>query len=91
MGTETVMVGKKPMMNYVTAVTMCLGKKDVTEVVVKARGRFTSVAIDVAEVSKKVVNEGIKVKDVQIGSSQFKNKDNREVTVSYIEICLVRK
>jgi len=88
---NSVFVGNKPFMNYVTAVVMQFTTKRTPEVIVKARGKFISRAVDVAEVSaKRFLDNGVKVKDIQISSEEFTNKEGRDVRVSNIEITLVK-
>jgi len=89
---NVVFIGNKPFMNYVTGVVMQFTKQGSTEVVVKARGKFISRAVDVAEVTTKrfLNDEGIKVKDIKIDSEEFKNKEGKDVNVSTIEITLAK-
>ena len=62
------------------------------EVIVKARGRFSSRAIDVVEVARKRFLEGqIEIRDIKVNSEEFENKEGRTVRVSTMEITLVRK
>ena len=77
-------------MNYVTAIVMQFTTKSAEEVIIKARGKFISRAVDVAEVSAKkfLKEENIKVKDIKINSEEFENKEGRKVNVSTIEIAL---
>lgn len=89
---NNIFIGGKPFMNYVTAVVMQFTTKNAPEVIVKARGKFISRAVDVAEVaSKRFLPDLIKVGDIKIDSEEFKNKEERDVRVSTIEITLVRK
>ena len=89
---HTVFIGNKPFMNYVTGVVMQFTTQGVDEVVIKARGKFISRAVDIAEVSYKRFLEGqVEVKDIQINSEQFQNKEGKQVRVSTIEIFLKRK
>ncbi|HLD02463.1 MAG TPA: DNA-binding protein Alba [Candidatus Nanoarchaeia archaeon] len=89
---HTVFVGNKPFMNYVTGVVMQFTTQGVNEVVVKARGKFISRAVDIAEVSCKRFLEGqVDVKEIKINSEQFQNKEGRQVRVSTIEIFLKKK
>ena len=87
---NVVFVGSKPFMNYVTGVVMQFTKKGSNEVVVKARGKFISRAVDIAEVTTKrfLEDQNVKVKDIKIDSEEFKNKEGRNVNVSTIEITL---
>ncbi len=88
--TNIIFIGEKPFMNYVTGVVTQFKTKAQKEVVVKARGKFISRAVDVAEVSAKkfLKEENIKVKNIQINSEEFENKEGKKVSVSTIEITL---
>jgi archaea-specific DNA-binding protein len=89
---NNIFIGGKPFMNYVTGVVMQFTTKNANEVIVKARGKFISRAVDVAEVStKRFLNGTADVKDIKINSEAFKNEEGREVRVSTIEIALGRK
>lgn len=89
---NSIFVGTKPFMNYVTGVVMQFTTKGADEVIVKARGKFISRAVDIAQVAtKRFLNEMIEVKDIRIDSEDFKNKEGKEVRVSTIEIILAKK
>jgi len=87
---NVVFIGSKPFMNYVTGVVMQFTKQGSNEVIVKARGKFISRAVDVAEVTTKrfLNDQNVKVKDIKIGSEEFENKEGKKVNVSTIEITL---
>lgn len=87
---NTVFIGGKPFMNYVTGVVMQFTTKGAKEVTVKARGKFISRAVDVAEVITKrfLKEQDITVKNIQIGSEEFENKEGKKVNVSTIDIVL---
>ena len=89
---NSIFVGGKPFMNYVTAVVMQFTTKNAEEVILKARGKFISRAVDVAEVASKRFLEGnAGIKDIKIDSEEFTNKEGRNVRVSTIEITLGKK
>jgi len=88
---NSMFVGNKPFMNYVTGVVMQFTTKDANEVVVKARGKFISRAVDIVEVATKRFLENIEVKGIKIDSEEFKNKEGKEVRVSTIEVTLGKK
>ena len=89
---HVVYIGGKPFMNYVTGVVMQFTTQGADEVVVKARGRFISRAVDVAEVATKRFLDGqVVVKNVAINSEEFENKEKKKVRVSTVEIFLHRK
>lgn len=87
-----IFIGIKPFMNYVTGVVMQFKNKGQKEVIVSARGKFTSKAIDVVEVAKRTFlkDENVQIKDVKISSESFENKEGKRIHVSTIEIVLVK-
>lgn len=90
---NVVFIGSKPFMNYVTGVVMQLTTKGEEEVIVKARGKFISKAVDVAEVVTKrfLKEQNVAVEGIKIDSEEFENKEGRKVNVSTIEITLKKK
>ena len=89
---NNIFVGGKPFMNYVTGVVMQFTTKNANEVIVKARGKFISRAVDVSEVAAKRFLEGsVAVKDIKIDSEEFQNKEGKQIRVSIIEITLAKK
>ncbi|MGV8169087.1 MAG: DNA-binding protein Alba [Candidatus Nanoarchaeia archaeon] len=89
---NTVFIGTKPFMNYVTSIVVQFTTKNAQEVIVKARGKFITRAVDVSEVAlKRFLQDQIKIKDIKINSEEFKNQEGREVRVSTIEIILEKK
>ncbi|MDD5331289.1 MAG: DNA-binding protein Alba [Candidatus Nanoarchaeia archaeon] len=89
---HTVFIGPKPFMNYVTGVVMQFTTQSANEVVIKARGKFISRAVDIAEVaSKRFLENSVAVKDIKIDSEEFENKEGKQVRVSTIEVTLGKK
>ena len=87
-----IFIGAKPFMNYVTGVVMQFTTKNADEVIIKARGKFISRPVDVAEIaSKRFLGGTVGIKDVRIGSEGFKTDEGRDVRVSIIEITLEKK
>ena len=89
---NVVFIGSKPFMNYVTSVVMQFTTKNHKQVIKKARGKFISRAVDVAEVASKrfLKEDNIKVIKIEIDSEEFENKEGKRVNVSTIEITLSR-
>lgn len=87
---NVVFIGLKPFMNYVTSVVMQFTTKNKDEVVVKARGKWISRAVDVVEVVKKrfLKDQNIQTKDIKIDSEEVENREGKKVNVSIIEITL---
>ena len=84
---DTVFIGKKPLMAYATAVMMHfnMGQKQLT---VKARGKSISHAVDVVEVVRRRFFEGkLNIKEVRIGSEVL-GEEGETRNVSTIEIIL---
>jgi len=89
---HSVFIGGKPFMNYVTGVVMQFTTQNAKEVVIKARGKFISRAIDVTEVvRKRFLENQIELKDIKVDSEEFENKEGRHVRVSTIELTLAKK
>jgi DNA-binding protein len=87
---NTIYVGNKPPMSYVLAVvTQFNGGSD--EVVIKARGRAISRAVDTAEITRNRFVTNAKVKDIKIGTESITNEEGRNSNVSSIEISLSTK
>ena len=85
-----ILVGRKPTMNYVLATTMPLaeGKK----VVLKARGRAISKAVDVAQVVTRRFMQEAEIESVNIGTEEGRvGQDGRPRSVSTIEITISPK
>ena len=86
---NSIFIGNKPFMNYVTGVVMQFTTQQASEVIVKARGKFISRAVDVAEVAaKRFLENSVSVHDIRINSEEFTNNEGRNVRVSTIEISL---
>lgn len=91
-GDNSIFIGNKPFMNYVTSIVMQFTTKEASEVIVKARGKFISRAVDVSEVARnRFLQDQIDVKDIVIGSEGFQNEDGKNIRVSTIEIVLSKK
>ena len=87
-----IFIGTKPFMNYVTGIVIQFTTKNAQEVIVKARGKFITRAVDVTEVAlKRFLQDQIEIKSISINSEEFKNEEGREVRVSTIEIILKTK
>ncbi len=86
-------IGNKPFMNYVTAVAMQFTSQDAKEVVIKARGRYISRAVDVAEVVRKKFMAGqVDIKSISIDSEERQvDQSGKRRRISSIEIVLVKK
>jgi DNA-binding protein len=84
-----VFIGNKVFMNYVTGVVMQFNS-GAKEVCVKARGKYISKAVDVAEVVRNRFLTDVKVKNIEIGSDEFKGESGRQIRVSTIDVTLTK-
>ena len=82
---SNVFVGSKHIMNYVNSIEMQIQNNP--EVILKARGKFISKAIDITEIAKRPENLNINVKDIKISTEEYE-KEGKKVRVSTIEIVL---
>ena len=89
--TNIVYIGSKPVMSYVLAVMTGLSGVDEKEIVLKARGRAISTAVDVAEVARRKFLKEVDVSQISIGTEELQEDDNRMRAVSTIEIVLSKK
>lgn len=78
-------------MNYVTGVVMQFTTQSSDEVIIKARGKFISKAVDISEVTMNRFLDNINIKNIKTGSEDFKNKEGRQVRVSFVEITMKKK
>ena len=82
---DTVFIGKKPLMAYVTTTIIQLA--NLPAVSIKARGMSIGRAVDVAQIiSRKTENAGYSIGKIQIGSETLESKDGRPRNVSTIDI-----
>ena len=82
---DTVFIGKKPLMAYVTSTLIQLA--NVPSVNIKARGLSIGRAVDVAQiVVRKTENAGYSIGNIKIDSELLESEDGRTRNVSTIEI-----
>jgi len=84
---NVVYIGNKPVMNYVLAVvTQMNGGAD--EVILRARGRAISRAVDVAEIVRNRFIPDIDVANIDISTEEIIGNEGTATNVSAIEIQL---
>ena len=82
---NTIFIGLKPIMSYVTATLTQLAALSIVTIV--ARGKRITQAIDVSQMIVKRMNEvGYEISDVRISSDSLVSKDGQKRNVSKIEI-----
>lgn len=86
---SVVFVGSKPLMSYITACVTQLNRNP-NELIIKARGRAISRAVDVAEVLRNRFMTDLIVQNIEISTEQVKTAEGNSANVSALEITLVR-
>jgi len=87
---DTIYIGKKPLMAYVTSTLIQLA--NIPSVTIKARGMSIGRAVDVSQIiSRKTENAGYTVGSIKLGSESLESQDGRTRNVSTIEIEVKRK
>ena len=85
-------VGRKPPMSYVLAVVTQFQGSGSDEIIIKARGKSISTAVDTAEIVRNRFITDAKLKDIKIGTESITNEEEgRTSNVSSIEITLAIK
>ena len=84
---NVIFVGNKPPMSYVLAIVTQFNSGS-NEVIVKARGRAISRAVDAAEITRNRFVTDAKIKQIDIGTEAITNEEGRTSNVSSIEITL---
>ena len=83
---NVVYIGNKPVMNYVLAVVKEFNN-GASEVIIKARGKAISRAVDAAEVSRNRFLTEAKINGITIGTEKMQS-ENGQSNVSIIEIVI---
>lgn len=87
---NVVFVGKKPAMSYVLACVTQFNEGK-PEILLRARGRAISHAVDVAEIVRNKFVTDTEIKDVKIGTEEVETEHGEKLNVSSIEIVLGKK
>ena len=87
MENNTIFVGSKPVMNYVLAV-VTLFNEGSNSVLIRARGKAISRAVDTAEIVRNRFITDCDVSDIQISTEEIDNYNNEKTNVSIIEILI---
>ena len=86
---NAIFIGKKPLMTYVTATLVQLANEPT--VVIKARGKSITRAVDVAQIIvKRMDTLGYKIGPVKVGTETVSSEDGKTRNVSTIEVSISR-
>lgn len=86
---NVVYIGNKPVMNYVLAVVTQMNG-GTSEVMLKARGRAISRAVDVAEIVRNRFITDVELGTIDICTEEILNNEGSSTNVSAIEIQLCK-
>ena len=87
---NVIYIGRKPVMSYCMAI-MATMRGGNSEVILKARGRAISKAVDVAEVVRNQYLTNLKVKEISIGTEQVESEEGGQRNISNMSIALVEE
>jgi DNA-binding protein len=85
---NVVLIGKKDIMSYVLAVVTQFNNGEDT-IIVKARGKAISRAVDVVEIAKRRFVQNVSVKNIIIGTDEVQGEEG-PIKVSSMEITIAR-
>ena len=85
---NTVYVGGKPVMSYVLAVVTQFNTNKADEVVIKARGKAISRAVDVAEIVRNRFLPSVTIEKIATATEEVKREDGSSASISAMEITL---
>jgi len=84
---NVVLIGSKPVMNYVVA-CITFFNSGTNEITVKARGRAISRAVDCVELLRRAFVKDLTVKEIKIGTEEIERFEGKKVNVSTIDILI---
>jgi DNA-binding protein len=68
-----VYIGRKPAMSYVMAVLATFSNQEADKVLIKARGRAITTAVDVAEITRNRYMTNLKKPEIEIGTEEVED------------------
>jgi len=86
---NVVLVGKRPVMNYVVA-CLTFFNSGAKKVVVKARGRAISRAVDTIELLRRAFVKDLQLQGVSISTEEVTRAEGQKANVSAIEITVTK-
>ncbi len=86
---NVVLIGKKPVMNYVTACITFFNSGE-KQVVVKARGRAISKAVDTVELLRRAFVKNLDIYNIEINTEELFKIEGQKSNISTIEITVAK-
>ena len=84
-----VLIGKKPVMNYVTACITFFNSGE-KHVVIKARGRAIIRAVDTVELLRRAFIKNLEIESIKINTEELTRVEGQQSNVSTIEIIVAK-
>lgn len=85
-----VLIGRKPVMNYVTACITFFNSGE-KQVIVKARGRAICRAVDTVELLRRAFVKDLEIKQIDIGTEELvRAEGGQKSNISTIEIAVAK-
>ena len=86
---NVVLIGRKPVMNYVVACITFFNAGE-KQVVIKARGRAISRAVDTVELLRRAFVKDLEIKSIEIGTEELIREEGQKSNVSTFEITVAK-
>ncbi len=86
---NVVLIGRKQVMNYVVACITFFNAGE-KQVVVKARGRAISRAVDTVELLRRAFVKDLEIRSIDIGTEKLERAEGQISNVSTIEIAVAK-
>ena len=86
---NVVLIGRKPVMNYVVAYITFFNAGE-KQVVIKARGRAISRAVDTVELLRRAFVKDLEIKSIEIGTEELIREEGQKSNVSTFEITVAK-
>ena len=86
---NAVLIGQKPVMNYVVA-CLTFFNSGAKEVAIKARGRAISRAVDTVELLRRAFAKDVQIQGIALSTEQVTRQEGQKANVSAIEISVIK-
>lgn len=86
---SVVFIGQKPVMSYVTACITYFNRGE-KQVVVKARGRAISRAVDTVELLRRAFIKDLEIKNIELSTEELVRTEGQKSNISAIEITIAK-
>jgi DNA-binding protein len=86
---NVVLIGRKPVMNYVTACITFFNSGE-KQVIVKARGRAICRAVDTVELLRRAFIKDLEIKQIDIGTEELVRAEGQKSNISTMEITVTK-